>query len=211
MIKQILLFLLIVSLLFNVFQYINQPEVITKTQIDTLYVQLPPEIIVKDNLVTKYVYVTDSLELIKLNDSLKTLDQFIKDLIDQLNQGKVYTIFDTTKFTSGDSIQTTAMFWPLNLIQYNFFPRADKTIIVTHNNTIIQKWSLIPTFVVSLQTNHNDFNFEYYLFMNMGIGLKHYSNLYQIEYGKSFNSNSSLLGIKYGREFNLNLKKLFIK
>ena len=197
--KQFLLFLLIASLTINVFQYIQRPEIITKTTVDTLYVQLPSEIIVKEKIITKYTnihdIIIDSSEINKLNDSLKQLDRYISELISQLIRGDIVTMFDTTKFQSGDSIQTTVLCWPINEINYKFFPRPDKIVTITNNNFIVDKWGVVPGIGIYKSGN--------YLYLNLGLGIKHYSNIYSIEYGLSFN-NSSIIGLSYQREFTTN-------
>lgn len=197
--KQFILILLIISLSINIFQYISKPEIITKTTIDTVYVQLPVETIYKDNIITKYVNVKDTTEINKLRDSLQTFEQFVIELKKQLDEGKVYTLHDTTKFESGDSIQTICKFWPLNSIQYSFFPRPDKVIIVTNDNYILKKWSLIPSVGIGTLVNNKNFKNSYYLLVD--IGVKHYTTFYQFEYGKSISDGSTLLGLKYGKEF----------
>lgn len=109
------------------------PTVVTTPGINTVttITQYRDTIVYKDKIKEHYVAVIDSSTIKTLRDSLLVLDNFITTLVDSLNAGKVYTLYDTTKFYTNDSLITSAEFWPLNTIRYKFFPRADTMRVTT--------------------------------------------------------------------------------
>jgi uncharacterized membrane-anchored protein YhcB (DUF1043 family) len=122
--------LIFIILIGTIIYKFKNPTVITKTEtrIDTSYVQLPPETIIKEKLVTKYVQDP------RILDSLEQYKKFYSDLQDSLSVGKLLVVRDTTKFASGDSLQTEYIYYPINKFKYEFFARPDK--IVNNTTTI---------------------------------------------------------------------------
>ena len=195
--KLILIVIFILSILLNgylLFRESPDPEIIST--IDTVLVQLPPDTVIKSHVITKYVNIynteTDSTVINGLNDSLKVLDRYISELISQLIRGDVTALYDTTVFGSGDSLQTMVLCWPINEINYKFWPRPDKTIIIT-NTTANTRPTIIPSVGIT--------GFSNALNVNAGIGVKSGHSVYSIEYGISNTGHN--LGIKYGREFSI--------
>lgn len=123
----------------------------TIIQIDTVFVTLPPDTVIKENIKYQYVKIdsTDYASLYLLNDSLQTLEMFIEELKLKLANNEIYTLYDSTTFESGDRIETEASFFPLNKITYKFFPGPTQ-MIIEHQTTTIYKdsktwFSILPT------------------------------------------------------------------
>ena len=67
------------------------------------------------------VDLTDTNRIKELEYNLAHKDSFIKALLDSLNKGKSLIVEGGEKFKTGDSIYTTAGFFPLSFIEHKFY------------------------------------------------------------------------------------------
>jgi len=174
----------------------------TTIQIDTVFVTLPPDTVIKEHIKYQYVKVdsTDYDALYLLNDSLQTLEMFIEELKLKLVNNEVFTLYDSTTFESGDRIETEASFFPLNRITYTFFPAPNQTITEYKTTTIYKDskiwFSVLPTIGIGVTKVSTDINFALHILTK-----KYLLGTY-LQY--NLQSGNTSKGINLGIRFDIN-------
>jgi hypothetical protein len=121
-------------------------------QIDTTYVQLPPDttkeheaLLAFENANNLNLTLRDSLE--NANNSIETLYnsvEYMKEveneylaMIDSIEAGHIPVAKDQVTFDTGDSLETKYYFPPLNIFKYSFFPAPRMEIATTETDVTV--------------------------------------------------------------------------
>lgn len=142
--KEILYILLFLFIGFCVYKtFIDEPEVITNTIIDSVFVYQPAEtVFVETNLNPFYAVVKQNGYNIPLkNNTIQNLEDSLENVVnsyrmfkESIEKDSVFLrLNNNTAFSTGDSIETEVNIWKEDSLIYNsfkyiFFPRPDKTI-----------------------------------------------------------------------------------
>ena len=205
--KEILYILLILFAGFTIYsQFIKpNPPPTTIEIIDTLYVYQEPETLVVTDVYTRLdtIYTLDSNSIKTWQDSLKNARNFYENLINEYENGRIFTMYDTTVFITKDSLITTVRWYPFNDIRYLFYPAPEKILIAIPPGYQKKPWASITPYAELYFSNQLEFELGILFFTK---------NNFMIGIGENFKSSNNSLGISIGKKFDLNkpsLKFLF--
>lgn len=162
---------------------------------DTVYIIHEPEI---KTVKTTYTVVSSESkkDSIIFEQSKDSIEVFLSTFRKMLYNNETFAIKDSIKFPSGDSLFITVKFWPLNEIEYRFFPRPD---IVVKNERIkyisVRKLRLLTSILTGYDTGgrypyacvsigvtfKNDVHCGFFIGKNLDLG----RNVYGVTIGKS--------------------------